>query len=154
MKSAIAAFIAAAAAAIAAGETTGSLSLLITGDEEGDATHGTRAVVEALRAEGERIDHCVVGEPTSAAELGDMIKVGRRGSLNAEITVEGVQGHVAYPDRARQSRAGAGAAAGDAAGSAAGRGLSASSSRRTSKSPPSTSATRPPTSSRPRPRRG
>ena len=100
MKSAIAAFIAAAEAAIAAGETTGSLSLLITGDEEGVATHGTRAVVGALQAEGERIDHCVVGEPTSATELGDMIKVGRRGSLNAEITVEGVQGHVAYPDRA------------------------------------------------------
>lgn len=100
MKSAIAAFLAAAEGAIAAGEATGSLSLLITGDEEGVATHGTRAVVGALQAEGERIDHCVVGEPTSAAELGDMIKVGRRGSLNAEITVEGVQGHVAYPDRA------------------------------------------------------
>ncbi|HTX49311.1 MAG TPA: succinyl-diaminopimelate desuccinylase [Caulobacteraceae bacterium] len=100
MKSAIAAFIAAAEGAIAAGEAAGSLSLLITGDEEGAATHGTRAVVEALQAEGERIDHCVVGEPTSAAELGDMIKVGRRGSLNAEIVVEGVQGHVAYPDRA------------------------------------------------------
>ena len=100
MKSAIAAFIAAAERVIAAGEATGALSLLITGDEEGIATHGTRAVVEALRAEGERIDHCVVGEPSSSAALGDMIKVGRRGSLNAEITVEGVQGHVAYPDRA------------------------------------------------------
>ena len=100
MKSAIAAFIAAADGAIAAGEVTGSLSLLITGDEEGVATHGTRAVVEALQAEGEGIDHCIVGEPTSTAELGDMIKVGRRGSLNAEFSVEGVQGHVAYPDRA------------------------------------------------------
>src|SRR5215472_15323553 len=100
MKSAIAAFIAAAERAIAAGEAKGSLSLLITGDEEGVATHGTRAVVEALKAEGERIDHCVVGEPASSAALGDMIKVGRRGSLNAEISVEGVQGHVAYPDRA------------------------------------------------------
>src|SRR5579871_2759517 len=100
MKSAIAAFIVAAEGAMAAGEVAGSLSLLITGDEEGVATHGTRAVVEALAAEGEAIDHCVVGEPTSSAELGDMIKVGRRGSLNAELTVEGVQGHVAYPDRA------------------------------------------------------
>jgi len=98
MKGAIAAFIAAVSEAPAPAK--GSISLLITGDEEGAATHGTRAVVEALQAEGERIDHCVVGEPTSAAELGDMIKVGRRGSLNAEIVVEGVQGHVAYPDRA------------------------------------------------------
>jgi len=100
MKSAIAAFIAAADAALAAGEVAGALSLLITGDEEGIATHGTRAVVEALMAEGERIDHCVVGEPSSAAQLGDMIKIGRRGSLNAYLTVEGVQGHVAYPQRA------------------------------------------------------
>ncbi|HUZ13153.1 MAG TPA: succinyl-diaminopimelate desuccinylase [Caulobacteraceae bacterium] len=100
MKSAIAAFIAAAEGAVAAGEAAGSLSLLITGDEEGKAIHGTRAVVESLAAEGERIDHCIVGEPSSAAALGDMIKIGRRGSLNAQITVTGVQGHVAYPDRA------------------------------------------------------
>jgi succinyl-diaminopimelate desuccinylase len=100
MKSAIAAFIAAAGQALAAGEAPGSLSLLITGDEEGQATHGTKAVVEALAAEGERIDHCVVGEPTSAAAFGDMIKIGRRGSLNAWLTVDGVQGHSAYPHRA------------------------------------------------------
>ncbi|MFI4973781.1 MAG: succinyl-diaminopimelate desuccinylase [Caulobacterales bacterium] len=100
MKSAIAAFIAAAAGALDAGEAKGSLSLLITGDEEGDATHGTKAVVEALAAEGEPIDHCLVGEPSSGAELGDMIKIGRRGSINASITVHGVQGHVAYPQRA------------------------------------------------------
>ena len=100
MKSAIAAFVAATAAVLAQGEPQGSLSLLITGDEEGPAEDGTVRVVQALQAEGERIDHCVVGEPTSSAELGDMIKVGRRGSLNAWITVEGVQGHVAYPDRA------------------------------------------------------
>ena len=100
MKSAIAAFIAAAAQAIAAGGVRGSLSLLITGDEEGVATHGTKKVVEALAAEGERIDHCVVGEPTSAEAFGDMVKVGRRGSINAEIAVEGIQGHVAYPHRA------------------------------------------------------
>lgn len=100
MKSAIAAFAAAAAEAIAAGRVKGSLSFLITGDEEGVATHGTKKVVEALAAEGEAIDHCVVGEPTSAETFGDMVKVGRRGSINAEITVEGVQGHVAYPHRA------------------------------------------------------
>ena len=100
MKSAIAAFAAAAAEAIAAGTVTGSISFLITGDEEGVATHGTKLVVEALAAEGEHIDHCVVGEPTSAETLGDMVKVGRRGSINADILVEGVQGHVAYPHRA------------------------------------------------------
>ena len=100
MKSAIAAFVAAAGEAIAAGEVAGSLSLMITGDEEGEAVHGTRFMVEALRARGEAIDHCLVGEPTSAERLGDMIKIGRRGSLNAAITVDGVQGHVAYPHRA------------------------------------------------------
>jgi succinyl-diaminopimelate desuccinylase len=100
MKSAVAAFIAAAAGALEAGEVRGSLSLLITGDEEGHATHGTKAVVEALAAEGERIDHCLVGEPTSSARFGDMVKIGRRGSLNAYLTVEGVQGHSAYPHRA------------------------------------------------------
>ncbi|HWE99784.1 MAG TPA: succinyl-diaminopimelate desuccinylase [Caulobacteraceae bacterium] len=100
MKSAIAAFVAAAGRAIAAGAVKGSLSAMITGDEEGEALHGTRFMVETLRAQGEGIDHCVVGEPTSRERLGDMIKIGRRGSLNATITVEGVQGHVAYPDRA------------------------------------------------------
>jgi succinyl-diaminopimelate desuccinylase len=96
MKSAIAAFIAAAAQAPSG---KGSLSLLITGDEEGDAVDGTGRVVEALKADGETIDHCVLGEPSSAAVLGDQMKIGRRGSLNAWITVEGKQGHVAYPDR-------------------------------------------------------
>jgi succinyl-diaminopimelate desuccinylase len=100
MKGAIAAFCAAAERAIAAGRVAGSLSLLITGDEEGVALDGTKKVVEALLAEREAVDHCVVGEPTSAAELGDMVKVGRRGSINAEIVVEGIQGHVAYPQRA------------------------------------------------------
>jgi succinyl-diaminopimelate desuccinylase len=100
MKSAIAAFAAAAAKAIAAGQVRGSLSFLITGDEEGVATHGTKKVVETLKAEGEVVDHCVVGEPTSSESFGDMVKVGRRGSINAEIEVTGVQGHVAYPHRA------------------------------------------------------
>jgi succinyl-diaminopimelate desuccinylase len=98
MKSAIAAFVAAAAAD--GPRTRGSLSLLITGDEEGDADDGTVRVVEQLEAEGEIIDHCVLGEPTSAARLGDQLKIGRRGSLNAWITVEGRQGHVAYPAQA------------------------------------------------------
>jgi succinyl-diaminopimelate desuccinylase len=97
MKGAIAAFIAAIPTTTG---RKGSLSLLITGDEEGLAVDGTRRVVETLMAEGERIDHCLVGEPSSSVKLGDMIKVGRRGNLNAWITVEGIQGHVAYPDRA------------------------------------------------------
>jgi succinyl-diaminopimelate desuccinylase len=100
MKSAIAAFAAAAAKAIDAGQVKGSLSFLITGDEEGVATHGTKKVVEALLAEGEAIDHCIVGEPTSSETFGDMVKVGRRGSINVDIKVEGIQGHVAYPHRA------------------------------------------------------
>jgi len=97
MKSAIAAFVAAVAALP---EAPGSISFLITGDEEGVAEDGTVRVVEALAAEGEIIDHCIVGEPTSASLLGDMVKIGRRGSINAWITVEGRQGHVAYPHRA------------------------------------------------------
>jgi succinyl-diaminopimelate desuccinylase len=97
MKGSIAAFVAAAAEV---GETAGSLSFLITGDEEGVALDGTRKVVEALQAEGEVIDHCIVGEPSSAERLGDMIKIGRRGSVNSWITVTGKQGHVAYPHRA------------------------------------------------------
>ena len=104
MKSAIAAFAAAASVVLAKGALSsslgGSLSFLITGDEEGAATDGTVKVVQALKAEGEIIDHCIVGEPSSSATLGDMIKVGRRGSVNAEITVVGTQGHVAYPHRA------------------------------------------------------
>ena len=100
MKSAIAAFIAAASETLAAGEPQGSLSLLITADEEGVAVDGTRRVVEALQIDREQIDHCIVGEPTSAQTLGDMIKIGRRGSLNATLTMEGRQGHVAYPHRA------------------------------------------------------
>jgi succinyl-diaminopimelate desuccinylase len=100
MKGAIAAYIAAMGRVLAKGPVAGSLSLLITGDEEGVAEDGTKAVVKTLQAQGEIIDHCVVGEPTSRAQLGDMMKIGRRGSLNARLIVEGVQGHVAYPDRA------------------------------------------------------
>lgn len=97
MKGAIAAFVAAVARRLSAGPVEGSLSFLITGDEEGVAINGTRKALERLRAEGERIDACIVGEPSSTARVGDAIKIGRRGSLNARLTVFGTQGHVAYP---------------------------------------------------------
>ena len=99
MKGAIAAFIAAAEAFLArrGAGFTGSISLLITGDEEGVAINGTRKVLDWLAARGEAIDACVVGEPTNPERLGDMIKIGRRGSMTGRLTVEGVQGHVAYP---------------------------------------------------------
>jgi len=99
MKGAIAAFIAAAEAFLdrRGPGFTGSLSLLITGDEEGVAINGTRKVLRWLKERGEVIDACVVGEPTSATQLGDMIKIGRRGSMTGRLTVDGVQGHVAYP---------------------------------------------------------
>lgn len=100
MKGGVAVWIAAVAAALSRGEVPGSLSVLITGDEEGVGLNGTKAVVAQLQAEGERIDGCVVGEPSSVEALGDSMKTGRRGSLNALITAEGVQGHVAYPERA------------------------------------------------------
>jgi succinyl-diaminopimelate desuccinylase len=100
MKGAIAAWTAAVSNVLSRGEPAGSLSLLITGDEEGEATDGTVRVVEALMAQGEVIDHCLVGEPTSSAAFGDMLKVGRRGSINAYIEVTGTQGHVAYPHKA------------------------------------------------------
>ncbi|WP_396595154.1 succinyl-diaminopimelate desuccinylase [Brevundimonas sp. R86498] len=100
MKGGIAAWVAAVSQVLSEGEPAGSLSFLITGDEEGPALQGTRKVVEALMAEGEVIDACVVGEPSSQSRLGDMIKIGRRGSLNSWITVHGKQGHVAYPARA------------------------------------------------------
>ena len=100
MKGGIAAWVAAVSRVLAEDEVPGSLSFLITGDEEGPALHGTKRVVQTLMAEGEVIDACVVGEPSSQQALGDMIKIGRRGSLNTWITVHGKQGHVAYPDRA------------------------------------------------------
>jgi succinyl-diaminopimelate desuccinylase len=99
MKSAIAAFVVAAAHYIKSGGK-GSISFLITGDEEGPALYGTKPVLEWMQANDQIPDHCLVGEPTSAQYLGDMIKIGRRGSLNARITVSGAQGHVAYPHQA------------------------------------------------------
>jgi succinyl-diaminopimelate desuccinylase len=101
MKGAIAAFAAAAAAYIGAHKTLkGSIGLLITGDEEGAAVNGTAKLLAWAAARGERFDHCLVGEPTSAKTLGDTLKIGRRGSLTAWLVVPGKQGHVAYPRRA------------------------------------------------------
>ena len=98
MKSAIAAF--AAAAARHANRLRGSISLLITGDEEGPAVNGTVKVLEWMKGNNERIDHCIVGEPTAVAHAGDTIKIGRRGSMRIDMSVRGVQGHTAYPQRA------------------------------------------------------
>jgi succinyl-diaminopimelate desuccinylase len=98
MKGAIAAFVAACAQGGMAGH--GSVSLLITGDEEGPALDGTVRVLDWMAANGQVPDFCLVGEPTCRARLGDVVKVGRRGSLNARITLHGAQGHVAYPHRA------------------------------------------------------
>ncbi len=100
MKGAIAAFVAAAASHLQAGPPAGSISLLITGDEEGVATDGTVRVLDWMAENAQIPDFCLVGEPTCPARLGDVVKIGRRGSLNARITVHGVQGHVAYPHRA------------------------------------------------------
>lgn len=101
MKTAIAAMIAGTEAYLASqGAPRGSISFLLTCDEEGPAVDGTKRVLEALATEGEKIDHALVGEPTSEARVGDVIKNGRRGSLNAVIEMEGHQGHVAYPQRA------------------------------------------------------
>lgn len=101
MKSGVAAFVAAAADWAASNPARGSVALMITGDEEGDAEHGTVALLDWMAAAGERIDACVVGEPTAVQSLGDTIKIGRRGSLTAQFTARGVQGHAAYPDRAK-----------------------------------------------------
>ena len=78
----------------------GALAFLITSDEEGPSVDGTRRVVEMLQARGERIDYCLIGEPSSLEQFGDTIRIGRRGSLSGRLTVHGIQGHVAYPERA------------------------------------------------------
>ena len=98
MKSGLAAMVTATESFIAANPAhRGSIAFLITSDEEGPSVDGTRRVVETLRARSEHIDWCLVGEPSSEVTVGDTIKVGRRGSLSARLTVHGVQGHVAYP---------------------------------------------------------
>jgi succinyl-diaminopimelate desuccinylase len=102
MKTSIAAFTTAVERFVAAHPAHGgSIALLLTSDEEGPALDGTVQVVEILRARGERLDYCIVGEPTSVQRLGDTIKNGRRGSLSGTLVVRGVQGHVAYPDQAK-----------------------------------------------------
>ena len=101
MKSSIAAFVSAISNFIENySNFSGSISLLITGDEEGAAINGTKKVVEYLKKRKEKIDFCLVGEPTNPSKLGEMIKIGRRGSMNGRLTITGVQGHVAYPHRA------------------------------------------------------
>lgn len=102
MKSGVAAFVTAIEAFVAARpDHLGSIALLLTSDEEGDAVDGTVAVVDSLRQRGETMDYCIVGEPTSVDRLGDTVKNGRRGSLSGKLTVKGLQGHIAYPHLAR-----------------------------------------------------
>ena len=101
MKSSIAAFLSAVSFFLSKNkEFNGSISLLITGDEEGDAVNGTKKVVEYLKKKREKINFCLVGEPTNPNKLGEMIKIGRRGSLTGNLKIFGSQGHVAYPQRA------------------------------------------------------
>ena len=101
MKSSIAAFVSAVSTFLSKNrEFNGSISLLITGDEEGDAINGTKKVVDYLKKKKEKINFCLVGEPSNPNKLGEMIKIGRRGSLTGKLTIFGVQGHVAYPQRA------------------------------------------------------
>jgi succinyl-diaminopimelate desuccinylase len=101
MKSGVAAFAAAAVDFVTETPPDGAVILAITGDEEGDAVDGTRALLDWMEANGERMSACLVGEPTCPERMGEMIKIGRRGSLSAWITLTGVQGHSAYPHRAR-----------------------------------------------------
>ncbi|WP_333847594.1 succinyl-diaminopimelate desuccinylase [Phaeobacter italicus] len=100
MKSGVAAFVAAAVDYVSTTPPEGAVLITITGDEEGDAIDGTTAILDQMEAEGERMSVCLVGEPTCPNEMGEMIKIGRRGSLSAWFTVTGVQGHSAYPHRA------------------------------------------------------
>lgn len=101
MKSGVAAFVAAAADFVRETPPDGAVIIAITGDEEGEGKDGTVAILDWMAFNGERMTHCLVGEPTCPHEMGDMMKIGRRGSLTADITVEGVQGHSAYPHRAK-----------------------------------------------------
>lgn len=100
MKSGVAAFVAAAIDFVAATPPAGSIAILITGDEEAAGIDGTVAILDWMAAAGERLDHCIVGEPTSAERTGDAIKIGRRGSMTARIAAYGKQGHAAYPEKA------------------------------------------------------
>ena len=100
MKSGVAAFVASAIDFVNNKPPDGSIVITITGDEEGEAVDGTVAILDWMQQNGEKIDHCLVGEPTSPSQMGEMMKIGRRGSMNAKITATGTQGHSAYPDRA------------------------------------------------------
>lgn len=100
MKSGVAAFVAAAVDFVRDTPPDGSVVLTITGDEEGDGVHGTAALLDYMAENGERMDACLVGEPTCPEKMGDMIKIGRRGSMSAWFKVIGTQGHSAYPHRA------------------------------------------------------
>ena len=100
MKSGVAAFVASAIDFVNNKPPDGSIVITITGDEEGEAVDGTVAILDWMKQNGEKIDHCLVGEPTSPSQMGEMMKIGRRGSMNAKITAIGIQGHSAYPDRA------------------------------------------------------
>ena len=151
MKSAIAAFVAAAARYLAGGKPLkGSISLLITGDEEGPAINGTPKMLDWLKERGETLDHCIVGEPTSTARAGDTLKIGRRGSMNARVT------RARHAGPCRLSRTGAQSDPGDGgAGARACRRMCSTRARRISSrrrwpSPPSMSAIRRPTSFPPR----
>jgi len=102
MKSSIAAFVVAVEQFVAERPAhAGSIAVLVTSDEEGPSVDGTVRVVERLKQRGESIDYCIVGEPSAAAVLGDTVRIGRRGSLSAKLTVHGVQGHIAYPDQVK-----------------------------------------------------
>jgi succinyl-diaminopimelate desuccinylase len=101
MKGSVAAFVVAVEALLARGRPRGSIALLITSDEEGPSVDGTARVVERQQREGTQLDYCIVGEPSSVAHLGDMIKNGRRGTLSGTLIVKGVQGHIAYPHLAK-----------------------------------------------------
>lgn len=101
MKSGVAAFATAAADFVRASPPDGAVILTITGDEEGDALHGTRAILDWMEADGEAMSVCLVGEPTCPETFGEMMKIGRRGSMSAFFTATGVQGHAAYPHRAK-----------------------------------------------------
>lgn len=101
MKGSLAAMLVATANYLAAHSPAGRIGFLITSDEEGSAINGTRKVIAELQSRGEQIDYCLVGEPSSDQHTGDVIKIGRRGSLSARIRVQGIQGHVAYPQLAR-----------------------------------------------------
>jgi succinyl-diaminopimelate desuccinylase len=102
MKGSVAAFVIALERFVASHpEHRGRVALLLTSDEEGDAIDGVRKVADLFRERGERIDWCITGEPSSKAKLGDLLRVGRRGTLSATLTVRGIQGHVAYPEKAR-----------------------------------------------------